>query len=81
MIYEYQCPQGHVTEHVSKYEQRTTSLQCIHCGLEAKYKISAPHIDYYHMGVDPNFGTASDKWADMHTQKLAVERKQELYEE
>ena len=68
-IYSYTCPQGHLTEQMTKYETRTTSLKCI-CGLESEYIISAPKIDYYHMGIDARGNpTAGRKWADMHLQK------------
>lgn len=73
MIYEYQCPLGHVTEVLSEYEKRETSVVC-HCGNKARYRISAPHLDYYHMGVDPDLSTASDKWEAMHKQKLKLEQ-------
>lgn len=79
MIYDYICPKGHIEEHFSSFDDRMKRRRCS-CGKLAWFTMPAPRIDYYHMGVDPTFGTAADKWADMHTQKLRVERKQELYE-
>lgn len=67
-IYEYECPHGHVTEKLANhYASRDTAVMCSRCGKLAKYKVSAPHIDYLHMGVDPTGNpTAGDKWARMH---------------
>jgi hypothetical protein len=43
-----------------------TLLTCKTCARPARYIISAPKLDYIHMGVDTNMGTAADKWARMH---------------
>jgi len=68
-IYEYKCPEGHITEKLVPLLQREGVQYCIHpgCGQLAKYIVSAPHIDYLHMGLDPvGNPTAGDKWARMH---------------
>lgn len=73
-LYEYFCPEGHVTEHLTKYETRSLSRKCV-CGLNAEYRISTPRIDYYHMGIDAQGNpTSGDKWERMHRQKLKQEQ-------
>ena len=65
-IYEYRCPNGHTNEASRTYQDRMTLLTCKTCARPARYIISAPKLDYIHMGVDTNMGTAADKWARMH---------------
>lgn len=72
MIYEYRCPKGHITEKIIDYAERETPVVCF-CGRETIYQFPSPRIDYYHMGADPDFTTASDKWDEMHKQKLRIE--------
>ena len=60
MIYEYQCPLGHVSERIRKIADRHLSVVC-HCRKEAQLVFSRPHIQpdgvYSYM---PNIGTARD---------------------
>ena len=68
-IYEYQCPQGHVTEKLVPVASREGVQFCTTpgCGQLAHYIVSAPKLDYLHMGTDPvGNPTAGDKWARMH---------------
>ncbi len=66
-MFEYQCDCGKITEKFMFKKQ--LSIKCS-CGNYAQYRISAPYIDYLHMGVDPNGSpTAADKWAVMHEKK------------
>lgn len=37
--YEYQCPEGHITEELRIVEFRNCPITC-HCGLEARRKFS-----------------------------------------
>lgn len=56
MIYEYKCPQGHISEAFAKVADRNNPITC-RCGEQANRIMSSPKI-----GTDIN----SDKWADMH---------------
>lgn len=73
-LFEYRCPEGHITERLSNYRQRPDFMTC-RCGLQARYRISAPKLDYLHIGVDAAYQTASDRWERMHKEKLEQERK------
>ena len=43
------------------------SHPCPSCGGEAKRLIAAPRIDWLHMGLDPGFPSAYEKWGDAKT--------------
>ena len=74
MIYDYRCPKGHLTEQIRPYPRRMDGAVCKYCGEPAGYTIAAPHLDYYHMGLDPVMSTSADKWANMHEQKARQEQ-------
>jgi putative FmdB family regulatory protein len=42
-------------------------LPCLSCKGKAKRVISTPHIDWLHMGLDPGFPSAYEKWGDAKT--------------
>lgn len=74
-IYEYLCPQGHVTESWAKVADRHNPATC-HCGEEAKFKISCPMVACD--GTDPGFPDAYDKWARQHEKKGREPEKENL---
>jgi hypothetical protein len=43
------------------------TLPCKACTGKAKRLISIPHIDWLHMGLDPGFPSAYEKWGDAKT--------------
>lgn len=44
MIYEYKCPDGHLTTKLRKMGQRAYPLDCDHCGKPATPIISLTHV-------------------------------------
>lgn len=54
-VFEDMVPQDH------------TATQCPSCSGNSLRLISAPRIDWLHMGLDPAFTTAYDKWGDAKT--------------
>lgn len=63
-IYEYQCPEGHITEAVSSIKDRKKSIACKACNSEAHFIVSA--TPFHLNGADLGFPTAADKWAREH---------------
>jgi putative FmdB family regulatory protein len=43
-IFEYRCPNGHVTERLRKVEERDQPCPCIRCDSDGERIISAPHV-------------------------------------
>jgi hypothetical protein len=43
------------------------SLPCTSCKEKATRLIAAPRIDWLHMGLDPGFPSAYEKWGDAKT--------------
>ena len=41
-IYEYQCPEGHVSERIRKHKDCDLSVVC-HCGKDTNRIVSRPH--------------------------------------
>lgn len=68
MIYEYKCPQGHLSEAWAKVADRNNPITC-RCGEQAKRIMSSPKI------ATP---TDSDKWADMHEKEAKREENPNL---
>lgn len=64
MIYEYKCPNGHISTRLRKMANRHESTTCKVCGEQASFIVSAPTsmLD----GTDPGFPDAYDKWAKVH---------------
>jgi len=63
-IYNYQCPEGHITEAMVSVSKRKESITCKACNSEAHFIVSAPSIQLD--GTDPGFPDAYDKWAKVH---------------
>lgn len=40
-----------------------TVLPCPECGSDSVRQLAAPRLDWQHMGTDPGFPSAYDKWA------------------
>ena len=69
-MFEYQCDCGKITERF--LFKKKLSIPCV-CGGFAHYRVSAPFIDYLHMGIDPTGNpTAADKWAVMHEKRREI---------
>jgi putative FmdB family regulatory protein len=62
-IYEYKCPEGHITEELRQMFWREQPTMC-ECGKEAKFIISAPAVQLD--GSDPSFPGAHEKWVKQH---------------
>lgn len=43
-IYEFQCQDGHLSEHLLPISSQARNLPCTQCGSEAKRLISAPAV-------------------------------------
>lgn len=50
------------------------SLPCPSCKGKAKRLISTPHIDWLHMGLDPGFPSAYEKWGDAKTKHHTTDK-------
>lgn len=49
-IYEYECPAGHITVHMSTFADRPETVICEHCKTEeiAKFVVSATPTTFHH---------------------------------
>lgn len=74
-LYDFRCPQGHVTEALEKFETRTRP--CLICDATAeRVLLVAPKLDYGSMAQGESAGTtAIDKFERMHKQQRAKEEK------
>jgi hypothetical protein len=70
-IFEFVCPEGHITERLVDSEVRTVLCSCFS---EAERIVSAPQIKLE--GITGAFPGAYDRWERVRAEKLAVERKQ-----
>lgn len=66
MLFDFEC------EDCSKVfedlvESETTALPCVACKGNSKRLISAPRIDWLHMGLDPAFPSAYERWGNAKT--------------
>lgn len=77
-IFEYRCKNAHITERFTKHADRPPHVYCEICGELAELIMSVAKFNYLRMGIDPTMGTAADKWAKMHTDRLQYERAHEL---
>ena len=77
-IYSYQCQCGNEFDELVKLADRQHQ-PCPKCAASANQILTPVRIDYYHMGTDPAFETASSKWESMH-KKQAVKESQTLHE-
>lgn len=74
-LYEYLCPScGHEFEEFNSIEDRAKE-QCPSCTSIAEVQISAPHFDP-RIGLDPDFPTFADKWANARERKTKEETAQ-----
>ena len=67
-IYNYKCPDGHITEFFARLDDRDKPQKC-RCGKQAKKMISCPKI---RTPID------SDKWAEMHEKGGRTEESENL---
>lgn len=63
-IFEYRCEK--CDERFESYEHYEDKEIEHECGGVAHRVMSAPKLDYLHMGVSLDNPTAADKWAKMH---------------
>lgn len=72
-LFDFQCGQGHVTEHFVDSEAR--EVRCPHedCHRLAKRLISAPRAKLE--GITGAFPGAADKWVRNRESKMAAERR------
>lgn len=65
-LFDWECAKC-----ASTFEEFTSNdsqtLPCPSCKGKAKRLISTPHIDWLHMGLDPGFPSAYEKWGDAKT--------------
>ena len=65
MLFDFQCSCGNLFEElVGSHEQ---TAPCPECKADGVRQIAAPRIDWLHMGTDPGFPGAYDKWARAKT--------------
>ena len=69
-VFDFRCPQGHVTEHFVDDEIR--EVQC-HCECMAERQVAAPRSQLD--GCSGHFPTAADAWEKRRESKMAQERK------
>jgi len=73
LMFEWRCTNCNLKfDSLQSSDKR--SIPCIECSSEAKRLISCPRIDPK-MGVDPDFGTMSDKWARKKEQQYRINKK------
>ena len=44
-LYDYVCPEGHVTETIRVYTQRDECPPCARCGLDTDRLFPTPHVE------------------------------------
>lgn len=65
-LYDFECVScKHVFEDLVENEVQT--LPCTSCNGQSDRLISAPRIDWLHMGLDPAFPSAYEKWGNAKT--------------
>jgi len=69
-LYDYRCQDCEaVFTELVKYEDRDVQ-PCPHCGGTGDYKVlKVASLDVLHMGCDPAFPSAYDKWAKIQRAK------------
>lgn len=72
LLFDFECSDGHRFEELVKSD--VLILECPKCGKNSVRQISAPRLDYLHMGLDPALATASDRWAKMQTEKARKDK-------
>lgn len=65
-MYDFECVDCHkVFEDL--VDPSIKKLPCVDCTGNSKRLIAAPRIDWLHMGLDPGFPTAYERWGDAKT--------------
>lgn len=64
-LYHYKCPDGHGMDDIRKVAERHDAPNCDTCGKPTTLEIQTSEFDP-DMGLDPDFPTASDRWAKTH---------------
>lgn len=65
-LFDFECTAcGKVFEEMIPDDSHT--LPCSSCKGEATRLIAAPRIDWLHMGLDPGFPSAYEKWGNAKT--------------
>ena len=74
ILFDYLCPQEHVTEHLVDTNSPEPVL-CPQCSQVSTRQLSAGRIDPK-LGLDATaYPTMGDKWAKMRTQRQKIEAK------
>ncbi len=76
IINDFQCSEGHTTEHLVEYTQNT--VVCPVCGKRAQRKLAAPRSKLE--GITGSFPSAADRWAKVHEQAAKVAQSKSYYE-
>lgn len=67
-LYDFECGTCAVRfEEMVDSHDDTRTLPCRSCEGQAERLIAAPRIDWLHMGLDPAFPSAYEKWGDAKT--------------
>lgn len=69
ILYDFQCAKGCNIVFEAMVHSLEKEHKCPNCGKQAERLISAPHIDWRHMGVSHDFPTAAAKWTKMQWEK------------
>lgn len=64
-LFDFECAKCGVFEEMIPDDSML--LPCPSCKGQSNRLISAPHIDWLHMGLDPGFPSAYEKWGDAKT--------------
>jgi len=65
MLFDFECKCGKVFEDLIDSQEKTAP--CPDCKKKAVRLISSPRIDWLHMGIDPAFPSAYERWANAKT--------------
>lgn len=74
ILFDFKCPDcGLIFEKLVHSFEKTT--KCPHCFKEqAERQISAPRLDWRHMGVSYDFPTSAGKWTKMQWEKNRIDK-------
>ena len=76
ILNDFQCSEGHITEHLVEYTQNT--VVCPVCGKEAQRQLAAPRSKLE--GITGSFPGAADRCAKVHEQAAKVAQSKSYYE-
>ena len=72
-MFDFECQKcGLVVEEMIKDDRHTQS--CKDCGGTAVRQLAAPRTDWRHMGLDPGFPGAYDKWGKAKRQHAKTDK-------